>query len=86
MGVAVGDAAHALRRFRACHTGSAVSAWRIVRSETKQPPRGAAAEDYFLRWRIFARMRRFLRPSFRRPFPDFLVPKAFSVFEFDRAN
>jgi hypothetical protein len=28
-------------------------------------------------------MRRFLRPSFRRPLPDFLVPKAFSVFEFD---
>jgi hypothetical protein len=37
-----------------------------------------------LRWRIFARMRRFLRPSFRRPLPDFLVPKAISVFKFDR--
>ncbi len=35
--------------------------------------------DYFLRWRIFARMRRFLRPSFRRPLPDFFVPKANSV-------
>jgi hypothetical protein len=35
-------------------------------------------EDYFLRWRIFERMRRFLRPCFRRPFPDFLVPKAIS--------
>jgi len=40
-------------------------------------------KDYFLRWRILARMRRFLRPSFRRPFPDFLVPKAISEFEFD---
>jgi hypothetical protein len=29
---------------------------------------------YFLRWRIFERMRRFLRPSFRRPLPVFLVP------------
>jgi hypothetical protein len=37
-------------------------------------------EDYFLRWRIFARMRRFLRPCFRRPFPDFLVPKTDSEF------
>jgi hypothetical protein len=37
-------------------------------------------KDYFLRWRIFARMRRFLRPSFRRPFPDLFVPKAISVF------
>jgi hypothetical protein len=30
---------------------------------------------YFLRWRILARMRRFLRPSLRRPLPVFLVPK-----------
>ena len=30
--------------------------------------------DYFLRWRILARMRRFLRPIFLRPFPVFLVP------------
>lgn len=29
---------------------------------------------YFLRCRIFALMRRFLRPTFRRPFPVFLVP------------
>ncbi len=33
-------------------------------------------EYYFLRCRIFARIRRFLRPIFRRPLPDFLVPKA----------
>jgi hypothetical protein len=37
-------------------------------------------KDYFLRWRILARMRRFLRPSFRRPFPDFFTPKAISWF------
>jgi hypothetical protein len=42
--------------------------------------RDAAGKDYFLRWRILARMRRFLRPSFRRPLPDFLTPKADSVF------
>ena len=29
---------------------------------------------YFLRWRIFDRMRRFLRPNLRRPLPVFLVP------------
>lgn len=29
---------------------------------------------YFLRWRIRERMRRFLRPSFRRPLPVFLTP------------
>jgi hypothetical protein len=29
---------------------------------------------YFLRWRIRARMRRFLRPILRRPFPVFFVP------------
>lgn len=34
-------------------------------------PRG---ETYFLRCRILERMRRFLRPNFRRPFPDFFVP------------
>jgi len=34
--------------------------------------------DYFLRCRILARMRRFLRPILRRPFPDFLVPTSFS--------
>lgn len=27
-----------------------------------------------MRWRIFARIRRFLRPTFRRPFPVFFVP------------
>lgn len=32
-----------------------------------------------MRWRIFARMRRFLRPTFRRPFPDFFVPTWSSI-------
>lgn len=31
-------------------------------------------EDYFLRCRILARIRRFFRPTFRRPFPVFFVP------------
>ena len=30
--------------------------------------------DYFLRWRILARIRRFLRPTLRRPLPVFLEP------------
>jgi hypothetical protein len=30
--------------------------------------------DDYLRWRIRARLRRFLRPSLRRPLPDFLTP------------
>jgi hypothetical protein len=34
----------------------------------------AARRGYFLRCRILERIRRFLRPSLRRPFPDFLVP------------
>ena len=29
---------------------------------------------YRLRWRILARMRRFFRPTLRRPFPVFFVP------------
>jgi hypothetical protein len=31
-----------------------------------------------LRWRIFERMRRFLRPNLRRPFPVFFVPTSSS--------
>ena len=34
---------------------------------------------YFLRWRILERMRRFLRPSLRRPLPVFFVPTRNSV-------
>jgi hypothetical protein len=48
--------------------------------------KGDSNEDYFLRWRIFARMRRFLRPCFRRPFPDLFVPKAISVFKMNQPN
>lgn len=35
--------------------------------------------NHFLRWRILDRMRRFFRPILRRPLPDFLVPKSYSV-------
>ena len=38
---------------------------------------------YFLRWRILARMRRFLRPLLRRPLPVFLVPKTDSCLHRD---
>jgi hypothetical protein len=38
-------------------------------------PQNHFLQDYFLRWRIRARIRRFLRPSFRRPRPVFFVPK-----------
>jgi hypothetical protein len=31
-------------------------------------------------------MRRFLRPNFRRPFPDFFTPKAISWFAKSRSN
>lgn len=34
----------------------------------------AQLRRYFLRWRILARMRRFLRPILRRPLPVFFVP------------
>ena len=34
---------------------------------------------YFLRWRILDRIRRFLRPIFRRPLPVFLDPTQFSA-------
>lgn len=33
-----------------------------------------ASSDYFLRWRILARMRLFLRPTLRRPLPVFFTP------------
>ena len=48
--------------------------------------KGGSSKDYFLRWRIFARMRRFLRPCFRRPFPDLFVPKAISVFQISQTD
>jgi len=41
----------------------------------------SSALAYFLRWRILARIRRFLRPTFRRPLPVFFVPNLFSVYE-----
>ena len=35
---------------------------------------GVQLDYYFLRWRILDRIRRFLRPIFRRPFPVLFVP------------
>jgi hypothetical protein len=40
--------------------------------------------NYFLRWRIRARIRRFLRPIFRRPRPVFLTPTSFSSLTFSK--
>jgi hypothetical protein len=37
------------------------------------------ATDYYFRCRILARLRRFLRPILRRPFPVLLVPTERSV-------
>jgi hypothetical protein len=51
----------------------------VLGPERRAAQKRGSVKDYFLRWRIFDRMRRFLRPSFRRPLPDFLTPKAVSV-------
>ena len=61
---------------------------KLVNRATKEVSRREArlTRDYFLRWRIFARMRRFLRPSFRRPLPDLFVPKAISVCKVSKLN
>ena len=40
----------------------------------------------YLRWRIFERIRRFLRPSFRRPLPVFFVPTQYSVEKLDASR
>jgi hypothetical protein len=63
-----------------CCRGAAKSAAEIVNRANKEKSRQEVRlkQDYFFRWRIFERMRRFLRPSFRRPFPDLFVPKAIS--------
>jgi hypothetical protein len=45
---------------------------KVTREKESQP--SDKQEAYFLRCRILARMRRFLRPCLRRPFPDFFVP------------
>ena len=44
------------------------------KTPAKAAPADPAGPDYFLRWRILARFRRFLRPILRRPLPDFFVP------------
>lgn len=59
--------------------------WRIARKvDQGRCGRWLAGEarrsaGYLLRWRIRERMRRFLRPSFRRPLPVFFVPTHNSV-------
>lgn len=69
-------------------SGDGVAGSRLELSHTAQqktqarPQRTPCAEgtqtnwrgDQPLRWRIRLRLRRFLRPSFRRPLPDFFVP------------
>jgi hypothetical protein len=55
---------------------------KYPRRPKKQPATGLSRatwadrsrNNYFLRWRIRARIRRFLRPIFRRPLPVFFVP------------
>jgi hypothetical protein len=72
-----------LPKTRKARGASALSPRRIMRDQKRVAAKRCDPEkDYFLRWRIFARMRRFLRPSFRRPLPDFLVPNAYSDFKF----
>lgn len=51
---------------------------RNMRAE-RRGRRELARSGYRLRWRILARMRRFLRPTLRRPLPVFLVPTWDSV-------
>ena len=51
---------------------------------TRAAARGFA--HYFLRWRIRARMRRFFRPTLRRPFPVFFTPTCNSPFGLSAAN
>ena len=46
----------------------------VAVSERKPLLGAAKRQDDFLRCRILARIRRFLRPCLRRPFPDFFVP------------
>ena len=52
--------------------GSAGAGAAGPRRESSGPFRQLS--DYFLRWRILLRIRRFLRPILRRPLPDFFVP------------
>jgi hypothetical protein len=47
---------------------------RIVKTNIFRPQSSETAVAYFLRWRMRARIRRFLRPILRRPLPVFLTP------------
>ena len=54
--------------------------WGMVRAHRH-------AKNYFLRWRILARIFRFLRPTFRRPLPVFFVPTdSYSLEGFDTSR
>lgn len=45
-----------------------------IKREQEVRPLSRSQFAYFLRWRIFARMRRFFRPSFLLPLPLFFTP------------
>lgn len=47
---------------------------QTVTAGKQSPQRPATTRSDYLRCRIFERMRRFLRPILRRPFPVFFVP------------
>ena len=49
---------------------------RVSKERQRQSFQRHSSGFYFLRWRILARIRRFLRPILRRPLPDFFVPKS----------
>jgi len=53
--------------------------YRYVEGREKEQEKKITRSGYRLRWRILARMRRFLRPTLRRPLPVFFVPTRDSV-------
>ena len=52
-----------------------------ARSRALSRDRRTRGRVYPLRWRILDRMRRFFRPTLRRPFPVFFVPTRVSAFK-----
>ena len=65
-----------MEMFEAEWEANATRQARNTMRAARQPARECrrtSSRDY-LRCRIFARMRRFLRPILRRPFPVFFVP------------
>jgi hypothetical protein len=63
----------------ASSTAQQTTPCRNLRAERENRKKRIARSGYRLRWRILARMRRFLRPILRRPLPVFLVPTWDSV-------